>query len=795
MRLSCWIAFTVIPIAVLRAETFDERHVRDLAAGPGDLQFRLSVAAPGGPFHAGERIPIALEFSSSSPEKYRLDGATYDRSGRLRSEEFVLERTDVVDPFQDYFRSSLFGGIGGGLRNSPVLEAKPHQINLDLNDWFRFDHAGRYRLYLKSHRLTRLREPGVGGERTEEFAAVSNLIEVEILPPDLGWETAKLAEIHDVLQHPLPERPKPGGPPVPVDPFEGKRVLAQRELRFLATPGAIQLALKIAARSGASPDMLTIIGARDRADATAAFERHLTDPQVGIHEWDVRVRALLTFIERHKTLPLPEFDWQLPKNATRESIEAAARTGQLQFADLLREEAVRLIPTVRRKDPAAAKISAVAIAALAPEAARKAGLIPPDDYGLTREQMVAQFLEFSAERQNELLGKKWDMVRGPEMTSVLRRFVEQAAPGPAPKTAMALRIWGLDSGAEFAALRRLFELAPEQGSDFLRKDIASGKPRFAGYAVRQFSAQEIPETDGVLSAALKTDLDSGIALAAKFGTVHLADEIRTIYSNRPMWPCAEEEFFLTYFVRTSPRDEAMRVLRRAMADRQRGCWRTMFAQVGQMVWNQAIETVAIETLNDSTAEAVTGATRALAGHGSPSAELPLWKRLEQWSRAWKGRAEELENNPITGVGPFAEKELGFALFGAITSAKSWLFDEPRRKRLLELCIDEACRMRIGNEWPLDAAVPIDVTNGGELYPAAFRAGAFAASSFEELEAKLRQFPAGARFRWCTQSGNPFDAFSDGQRQEMFDRLSAFLAARSITLEPYVADKCMPGAAR
>jgi hypothetical protein len=90
---------------------------------------------------------------------------------------------------------------------------------------------------------------------------------------------------------------------------------------------------------------------------------------------------------------------------------------------------------------------------------------------------------------------------------------------------------------------------------------------------------------------------------------------------------------------------------------------------------------------------------------------------------------------------------------------------------------------------------IDVTNGGELYPATFRAGGFAASSFDELEAKLRQFPAGARFRWCAQSGNPFDAFSDGQRKEMFDRLSAFLAARSITLEPYAAKKCVPGATR
>ena len=113
----------------------------------------------------GERIPITLEFSSGSPDKYKLNGATYDRSGRLPTQEFIPDREDVTDPYQDYLGSGVLGGIAGGLRGYPVLESKPHSIDLELNDWFRFDRPGRYHMYLKSHRLTRERLPGEAGEK------------------------------------------------------------------------------------------------------------------------------------------------------------------------------------------------------------------------------------------------------------------------------------------------------------------------------------------------------------------------------------------------------------------------------------------------------------------------------------------------------------------------------------------------------------------------------------------------------------------------------------------------------
>ena len=40
----------------------------------------------------------------------------------------------------------------GRLRSNPELEEKPRVITYEINEWFRFDMPGKYRLYLTIHR-------------------------------------------------------------------------------------------------------------------------------------------------------------------------------------------------------------------------------------------------------------------------------------------------------------------------------------------------------------------------------------------------------------------------------------------------------------------------------------------------------------------------------------------------------------------------------------------------------------------------------------------------------------------
>jgi hypothetical protein len=95
----------------------------------------------------------------------------------------------------------------------------------------------------------------------------------------------------------------------------------------------------------------------------------------------------------------------------------------------------------------------------------------------------------------------------------------------------------------------------------------------------------------------------------------------------------------------------------------------------------------------------------------------------------------------------------------------------------------------GRERPT-CAIPLDVSSGGTTYPAAFRVDGYGATTLEGLKKKLQQFLAGAAFRSCPQTSNPFDASSPGQREEIFKELAGFLSERSMSIEPYLEEKCV-----
>jgi len=67
------------------------------AAPPVTLAVRLGTDHQ--QFRPGEIIPIELEFNSASPNRFSVDGAMGDASGRLTVDEFVIDRIDdVADP-------------------------------------------------------------------------------------------------------------------------------------------------------------------------------------------------------------------------------------------------------------------------------------------------------------------------------------------------------------------------------------------------------------------------------------------------------------------------------------------------------------------------------------------------------------------------------------------------------------------------------------------------------------------------------------------------------------------------
>jgi hypothetical protein len=223
-----------------------------------------------------------------------------------------------------------------------------------------------------------------------------------------------------------------------------------------------------------------------------------------------------------------------------------------------------------------------------------------------------------------------------------------------------------------------------------------------------------------------------------------------------------------------------------MADRaSRGCYVELLSDIAEVAWNPVIEAQAISSLDDPDVFTVITAARVLAEHGSPAAEPFLWKRLERWSR---DRMAEPPMRPGADAASYFANNLELALFRGIASATAWLLDEPRAKRLIGFCADDECR-RTWARSAVDEEVWIEASDGGDLYPTAFRLAGYKLSTLQGLKEKLQQFPGGTAFRWCPQSFNPFDTLTPGQRSDMFQDLKAYLSGLTMRIEPFDEDKC------
>jgi hypothetical protein len=729
-------------------------------------------------FHIGERIPIILAFSSDMPDKYKLDGGTYDRGGRLGTEEFVMEK-EATDPYIDYFGSGVLGGEMGGRRTTPVLGSEPAEVDLDLNEWFRFDAPGRYRLYLKSHRLTRESAPRESDQKTMNFAAVSNIIEIEILPVDAAWQARKVAELKEEFNALLD---------APFRSLPGKDMnRAWRDLEYLGTAEAVQTAFEIMRRVGSSQHLLLLFAARDRKRMLEDFDAYLADARVAIQTSDIAVRAVFTWLEIEKPKPMPIFSWQYTEADIQKRRELHV-SRRARFEPIEREQAARLIPLIEAKNPAARKTSAEAIATFAPAEAKAAQLIPPEDYGLTRGELITQFADFPEERQAELLGMKWDLVRGPEMIPVLRQVLAQ------PEGALKTPMFTAGSGGEpvvwVAALKRLAQLSPSEVIRLTKADILSGEPRISWYAVRELPAQSMPELDDALRVQLGKNYPAAMTLVAKLGSAGILDEVRKgEVADRSQCPL---ESVVNYLVRVAPEEngEGRAMLHKAMVNRK-SCayYPSLLDNVSAVVWSPAIQSEAIALLADPDANVARNAAFILAAHGGPEVEGALWKRLEEWSAEWRGRAAELVVHPITGKGPGPDGQLGGALSSSLAMAQSWRLDETRRQRLLALCADDSCREEwnrpeapgriqvsggVNGGWTILSWVRVDNHSSlGRVIPLA---------TWDALKGKLLQYPVGTRFCWNEQIPTLSNGFTPGLQREMLQDLTVFLSAHSMGIE-------------
>jgi hypothetical protein len=731
------------PAAQAQQESeFDAKRSERASKNPQDISFTIRLAGDKKQFRQGEVIPLELSFASSRAKTYTMDAGTYDRSGRLHLDKFHIEpENGFVDPMFDHFDS---GGIFlmGGLRSMPELEEKPWLITYQINEWFRFDKPGKYRLYLTSPRVSRI------GKESDAISLTSNLVEFEIVPAEKDWQEKELKRIVKEL-----------------DATDRKtdRRAACIALRFLGSRAA---ALELVRRYGGSDSecgfeyYAGLIGSPHREIVMETMETQLSAPDQPVTgEW-LNLMIKLTMASGHQGLQQPVSSDERQLREYWERHREIYNRVQSKYSTLLAQ-------SIHHKTGRARAVSANTLLELNWDKTKL-----PD--------MTSFFGDLPLRQQISLLAIRWKQIAGDSLLPILRQLYRKQPEENAEDRYEISEINGL-------ALKRIYELAPEEGRQLIMAEMRRPNPRVGYQSVGRQTLtilpdETLPELDSVFINNFEKSENPEVhsALIERYASPQLFSRVRALLDERVgNMACFEQSRLLAYCLRVDP-SGSITLIRRALSARGNDnsrCYPNVLRSVGELRTSPELEKLAIEFLDDADPEVVIDTATMLGQNGSAGAEEALWQRFEKWHREWNGREQELKvdflrDNPIR-----LQTAIEQALRRALSNSPAWLADLKKLERLKQLCVTQNERQQVDHlirEWRSGIYIryaPAE-NDWGHINVAQYDL-----NSLSALKQKLEQFPLGTVFKWEPYNGGHLD----GEKDKLFRELESLLRERNSKL--------------
>jgi hypothetical protein len=714
---------------------FEVKRREASSKNPAGISFTIRLAGARREFRQGEVIRIEMSFSCSLSKKYEMSGQTWDRSGRLKLDEFTIDPADgFSDPLYDHFHSG-FGMMGGGGGGVNTLGEKPQLITYDLNEWFRFDRPGKYRLYVTSPRARPIKRDG----QTGNVILTSNAVEFEITPADPGWQEKELKRVIQALD---------------ADDRNADRRTSCRALRFLGSEAAVA---EMVRRYGDWDDECAfeyyagLIGSPHRGLVIEKMESGLAMPDQPVSNGWLDLLARFVMISRRS-------EWEQPASSDgRRSHDYGQR--RMTFYEQARAKYVeRLARAVPHKIGRARAISVKTL------------------YGLNwtkwaLPEAASIFNDLSLSDQRNLLACCWKRIASPEMLPILRRIYEGASE----------RNYEIDE-LNSLALRRIYELAPEEGRRLIIAEMRRPAPRVGPHTLTILPDETLPELDSIFVDNFEKhdnpDIYSG--LIERYGSPGIFSRVMALLDERVgNMDCYQQSRLLAYCLRVEA-SGGIGLIRRAVTARGKGnagCYPNVFRSVGELHTSPELEKLAVEFLDDSDPEVVADAATMLGRYGSAHAEEALWRRFEKWRREWDGREQELkvdfQHDNLIRLQTGVEQ----ALRAALSHAPEWLADPKKLERLRSLCVTQGEQQQVDYLIQgLSGEIPIRFSPADDGWGSADVAH-YNLRSLSALEKKLAQFPKGTAFKWEPLN----ESYLDEEKEKLFRELESFLEERGAKL--------------
>lgn len=693
----------------------------------GSVVLQVSIVSDQSEFRIGEAIPLQLAFSSAVQERYQINMAQYDRSGRMNYEHFKLFPTeDAVDPLENYQ-----AGVGGGLTGFKFLAPEPWTITLNINEWVRFTRPGDYRLTVTSNRVGVKDSSSPLG--TMPVTVRSNEVTLRIVRASKAWQKLAFNNAVATLDQPASRKPQD------LEEYAKSRRRALETLRFLGTADATrELAKRMRGEDSGSLDsicMLGLISSPEREAARGALERELVEPDHPISD-----NFLYTLRTINSDTKDPNQDW---REAQRKAVEA-------------------LIAAMTAKRGNALSIS---LSTAVNEAWNDLD-VPKQTTDKLVEQMVSMFDQLPLEAQNALLTYRWDKIAGPSMLPILRRYAQAYRDYPEMREVNAYNSLQLSA----SALQHWYELDPAEARPAIIREITRPRPRFDARVLGILPDKTLPEAEFALAEHLTASGDfeglSNIAsLIARYATDAILPQVTTkLDPSLGKWACAVQDPLLAFILRVNAELARSRI-EEAVAARGKdfsACNHGLFQSISEIHYDPVLEEIGIHSLDDPDPQVAMTAATMLGKFGSPAAEAALWQRYSSWSAAWAGRGTELDLTFAEQSGDrIYQLGLGQNLMQAIATAKHWLSNKPTLQRLSQLTNVHRLHDQLDGYLKVWENQPLVISFNENPPPVGFeaRVAQYDFHSMHELEEKLSQFPAGTKFLLSTP---PMDSIANGQ---------------------------------
>jgi hypothetical protein len=752
IALAFW--FVVIAALPIRAQETNDQSNNN----PPGVSFTVRLKAGKTQFYQGELITIEMLFSSKLPDQYSLYGGTYDGSGRFETDGFHVDPANgVADPTAEYFRSARSFSMGGGLSPGPItLSEKPYIVERDLNELVRFDQPGHYRLYVTNSRVAKTVSQG-RSKKVESLPATSNTIDFEILRPNPKWEKQQIQEAIAAIN---------------AKTHDARA--ACRTLRFMNSAAAESEMIRLYKAPCEAEFQLGLVGSPRRGAVIEAMETELAAPDFPVTSNFVHTLSSLAFMNENSA-SLPDYPANDPEKI--KTWQALAQKRRDAFDDISARYIRTLAATVTRKEKAARAITLNTLIEFASSNLDEKHQRGDGDIDQLMGLMPDLFLDLPADRQSSLLTNFWRRLASPAMLPVLRQLVDRES---TPR----------DSREEVRsiALRRLYQLAPDEGRAIILREMKRTPPRIRGYVLDILPDAELAEVDEMLEARLaKSPPDQELEAVADYshliGRYATANSLSRVKPVAAKWigkmACGPQASLLAYLLRVDP-DYAAAAFEQGLAARGKGdtgCYRIQFEQVSRISPSPVLEEFAIQHLDDPDRPVAVQAIQFLGRRGSPAAEKPLWNSLERWHQQWQTRREEVQPQIVNGMVAGEPAQFEVELVRALINGPGWFADSDKLKRIEELCLTPGSRAEVQSALHELDNHTIHIGLGpSEDFPTFIQVGRFNAQSIGALKEKLSHMPKGTHFVWeCFST----DADSEAR---LFQEMKNFLMDRGMTLE-------------